>query len=114
MTFIVPLSFYLLYLHYYAVGLILIAIVQGASAMIIPFIIPSLFPTNIRLSGIAFAYNISSTIFGGLSPILLTALINQKFNVYLVPVFYLEFVVLIISPLSLMIMKTNKSSSEHI
>jgi ABC-type transport system involved in multi-copper enzyme maturation permease subunit len=64
----------------------LLAIVEGGSAMLIPFIISSLFPTHIRFTGVALAYNISFTIFGGLSPIIISSLINQHFNVYLVPV----------------------------
>jgi MFS family permease len=113
MAFVVPFSFYLLYLHYYAAGVFLLAVVQGGSAMLVPFIITSLFPTNIRLTGVALAYNISFTIFGGLSPILISSLINHNFNLYLVPIFYLEFIVLIICPISLKIIKIRKLATAH-
>src|SRR3990167_9045306 len=37
----------------------------------------ALFPTQVRYSGIAFSYNTSLAIFGGLSPLVVTALIKQ-------------------------------------
>ncbi|HLB56694.1 MAG TPA: MFS transporter [Coxiellaceae bacterium] len=40
-------------------------------------VLAALFPTQVRYSGIAFSYNISLAIFGGLSPLVVTALIQQ-------------------------------------
>ncbi|MCX8514693.1 MAG: MFS transporter [Burkholderiales bacterium] len=105
MAIIVPISFYLFYLKYYAVGVFLIATVQGGAAMLTPFIITSLFPTKIRLTGVALAYNISFTIFGGLSPVLISTFINMGDNIYITPFLYLEIIVLMICPLSLQFIK---------
>jgi hypothetical protein len=42
-----------------------------------PVIISSLFPTNLRYSGIALCYNISYATFGGFTPALATFLIDN-------------------------------------
>jgi MHS family proline/betaine transporter-like MFS transporter len=50
-------------------------------------IVSTLFPTNIRYSGIALSYNGAYAIFGGLSPLVCTIAINQ-FNSLYAPAFY--------------------------
>lgn len=47
----------------------------------------TLFPTSVRYSGIAMSYNLAYAIFGGLSPVICTIIINQ-FDSVLAPAFY--------------------------
>ena len=67
----------------------LFAIIQGALVALPPTLLSYIFPVHIRLSGIALSYNISFVIFAGLTPILITALIEQMHMIYLVPVLWI-------------------------
>lgn len=75
-------------------GLIMLGSLEGVAAMIVPLAICSLFTTSIRLTGVAFCYNIGFTIFGGLSPVIISSLINLGYNAYLTPLIYLIVVVI--------------------
>ncbi len=63
----------------------LFAVFQGSLVALIPVILSDIFPTNIRLSGVALSYNISFVIFGGLTPIIITILIQKTGAIFLVP-----------------------------
>lgn len=76
-------------------GLMILSILQGISAMIIPLLICTLFPTKIRLTGVALCYNMGFTIFGGLAPIIISSFINSGYNIYLTPMIYLLVIVAI-------------------
>jgi hypothetical protein len=65
--------------------------------MLIPLIICTLFEPPIRLTGVAFCYNIGFTLFGGMAPVLISTLINLGYNPYLMPVIYLLLIVVICS-----------------
>ena len=59
-------------------------VVLGAS----PAIIAEVFPTRLRSGGTALSYNVSVAIFGGLTPVVLTALLAATGNAY-IPAYYL-------------------------
>ncbi len=93
---LVPLSFYLIAYDLGLLGgLIMLGVLEGGAAMIVPLLITYLFPAKIRLTGVALSYNLSFTLFGGIAPIIVTALINTGFNAYLVPMAYLMIVIAI-------------------
>ena len=52
------------------------ALVLGSVTGIAPLLLSQLFPTQVRYSGIAFSYNVSFALFGGLTPVIAMALIN--------------------------------------
>jgi len=58
-----------------------ITLYQGS----IPAIILQIFPTQIRAIGTAFSFNMISVIFGGLTPLILTFLIQMNKTYYVVP-----------------------------
>ncbi len=62
----------------------------SSSIMIYPSLLVELFPTAIRYTGIAIAYNVAFAFFGGLTPFIVTYLIEKTQNV-LAPGFYLTF-----------------------
>lgn len=75
------------------VGLIFLSSLEGIAAMIVPLIICTLFSTPVRLTGVAFCYNIGFTLFGGMAPALISTLINHGYNVYFTPMIYLLIIV---------------------
>lgn len=95
---LIPCSYWLISnknLSLLFVGLIILGILQGMSAMLIPLIICDLFSASIRLTGVALCYNLGFTIFGGLAPVIISTLINVGHGVYLTPVIYLLVIVVI-------------------
>ncbi|MCX8514692.1 MAG: MFS transporter [Burkholderiales bacterium] len=94
MLFIIPAAYYLISLQWYVVGVLLLTMLQGGAAMLVPYLITNLFPTNIRLTGVALSYNFAFSVLGGLPPLIISYFIKQHFNVYLVPVVYLELIVI--------------------
>ncbi len=97
----IPISYWLISLNsnwfLISIGLITLGILEGVAAMLIPLILCTLFKTSIRLTGVAFCYNIGFTLFGGIAPILVSAFINMGYNVYLTPLIYLLIIILICS-----------------
>jgi MFS family permease len=61
------------------------AILQGALTSLPLIILFDLFPTSIRLTGVALSYNIAFVLFGGLIPITMTALIEYTKRPYSMP-----------------------------
>jgi MFS family permease len=57
---------------------ILIALCLGIISSTIPSLISSLFPTQVRFSGIATSYNMAQAIGGGITPMLITAFSNKE------------------------------------
>lgn len=93
---LVPCSYFLISFEYsLRAALIILGILEGIAAMIIPLLITYLFPVQIRLTGVALCYNLSFTLFGGVAPVAISALIKSGHNIYLTPMFYLMFIVLI-------------------
>lgn len=97
---LIPLSYWLIDLQFYAAGTIILAILEGAAAMIIPYLVTCLFPAKIRLTGVAMCYNISFTIFGGMAPIIISSGIKAGYGVYVTPLVYM-FVILIVCAIGL-------------
>ncbi|CEG58789.1 MFS transporter [Legionella fallonii] len=98
---LIPLSYWLISVNtssvFLVLGLIILGVLEGVAAMIIPLIICSLFTTSIRLTGVALCYNIGFTLFGGIAPMVVSTLINMGYNVYLTPLIYLLAIVIICS-----------------
>jgi MHS family proline/betaine transporter-like MFS transporter len=94
MIFVVPFAYYLLSIQFNIIGVVLLSMLQGCAAMLTPYIITNLFPTNIRLTGVSLSYNIAFSVLGGLPPLFITYFINLHYNLYLVPIVYLELTIL--------------------
>lgn len=62
----------------------LVVLLGGA----MPSALPAIFPTQVRYSGFAIAYNVSTSLFGGTAPLVITWLIAQTQNNY-IPAYYL-------------------------
>lgn len=90
---LVPYSFWLISENHWLVGLVLLSILEGIAALLIPMLICGFFTTSIRLTGVAFCYNIGFTLFGGLAPVIISQFINMGYSVYLTPIVYLLVVV---------------------
>lgn len=71
------------------------AVFQGVLVTLPPILLGNLFPVHVRLSGVALSYNISFVIFGGLTPIVLTGLIEKTGMLYVMPVMCMIFTSLI-------------------
>lgn len=76
-------------------ALAVFAVIQGALVPLPPILLSHLFPTQIRLSGVALSYNISFVLFGGLTPIIVTELIEKTGYIYLSPMLCLGVAVLV-------------------
>ncbi|WOF23641.1 MFS transporter [Microbacterium betulae] len=68
-------------------GACTMAVVFAGHTAVIHILIVELFPTRIRYSAYGLGYNISSALFGGTAPLLMTWLIGLTGNVYM-PAFY--------------------------
>lgn len=79
---------YAYYPEFYLLALAASALLLGFSAGVIPRLLSELFPTQIRYSGIAVAYNVGFAIFGGLTPFISLSLIYYT-NSVTIPALYL-------------------------
>jgi MHS family proline/betaine transporter-like MFS transporter len=70
-----------------AVGACVMAVIFAGHTGVIHVLLVELFPTRVRYSAYGLGYNISSALFGGTAPLLMTFLIGQTGNVY-IPAFY--------------------------
>ncbi|MFD1213210.1 MFS transporter [Arthrobacter sp. GCM10027362] len=68
-------------------GASIMAIVFAGHTAVIHILIVELFPTRVRYSAYGLGYNISSALFGGTAPLLMTWLISTTGNIYM-PAFY--------------------------
>lgn len=57
-------------------GLLILGLEVVLFAAATPATLPALFPTGIRQSGLSISYNVSVSLFGGTTPVVMTALIN--------------------------------------
>lgn len=76
-------------------ALSLFAIFQGALVVFPPIFLSALFPIQIRLTGVALSYNIAFVLFGGLTPIVVTTLVEHTHMPYMSPFICLLIVSLI-------------------
>ncbi len=74
-------------------ALVLFAIFQGFLVVLPSIVLSYLFPVNVRLTGVALAYNISFVLFGGLTPIIITSIIAETTGL----VFIIPFVILFVA-----------------
>lgn len=84
-----PTSYFLIANGSYWLGACILAILEGAAAMVIPLIVTYLFPAKIRLTGVALSYNIGFSIFGGLAPIIISSFIELGYDAILTPIVYI-------------------------
>lgn len=68
-------------------GACIMAAVFAGHTAVIHILIVELFPTRVRYSAYGLGYNVSSALFGGTAPLLMTWLISSTGNVYM-PAFY--------------------------
>lgn len=95
-VFLVAICYYLISTHAFVLGsLITLGIVTGIFTALSPAIITTLFPTKVRLSGVALCYNIGFSVFGGLAPVIIASCIDVGLNKFLTPVIYICFVYLL-------------------
>lgn len=92
---IIPLAYWSIKEQYFLIGVTILSILEGASAMLIPYLITSLFPAKIRLTGVAMSYNIGFTLLGGLAPIIISSAIKSGYGVYETPLFYMAAIIMI-------------------
>jgi MFS transporter, MHS family, proline/betaine transporter len=71
-------------------GLMLLAVFSSTFQGTMPSVLPSLFFTNVRNGALAITYNISTSLFGGTTPLVVSWLISQTNN-RMVPAYYLIF-----------------------
>lgn len=67
------------------VALVVFAIFQGFLVTIPPIFLSYLFPIEVRLTGVALSYNLSFVLFGGLTPIVVTSIIEKTGMIYISP-----------------------------
>jgi predicted MFS family arabinose efflux permease len=82
------IGYYLISIHSnLLIALILMSVNQGVVLVSAIVMLPRLYPTNVRLSGVSIPYNISSLIFIGVLPIIVTMLIAYTKAIFMVPIF---------------------------
>lgn len=70
-----------------ALGACIMAVVFAGHTGVVHILLVELFPTKVRYSAYGLGYNVSSAVFGGTAPLLMTFLIGQTGNTYM-PAFY--------------------------
>ena len=83
--------------HNLMLAMIVFTLFQGALITFPLVLLGSLFPVQIRLTGVALSYNLAFVLFGGLTPIVVTALIQQSQMPYMVPFVWLFLVSIVAS-----------------
>ncbi len=82
--------YFMLYSGYNLMAaIVLFALFQGALVTFPLVLLGSLFPVQIRLTGVALSYNLAFVLFGGLTPIVVTALIQHTQMPYMIPFVWL-------------------------
>lgn len=72
------------------IGLMFLAVFSSSFQGTMPSVLPSLFFTNVRNGALAITYNISASLFGGTTPLIVSWLISQTHD-RMVPAYYLVF-----------------------
>lgn len=72
------------------IGLLFIALFLTTFQGTMPSLLPSLFPTEVRQAGLSITYNVSTSLFGGPTPMVMAWLI-AKTNNYYIPAYFLIF-----------------------
>lgn len=110
---VVPLAYYLIgqKLSLFG-GYILLMLGHGLLGLLVPLYLTSLFPSNIRLSGVATCYNLSITSFAGFAPIIVTELIHRYNLVLAAPSGYIM-LFLLLGLLSLLLTSKKRDNSSR-
>lgn len=69
-------------------ALFILGLLTVSLAGIMPSTLPAIFPTRVRYGGFAISYNVSTSLFGGTAPYIITWLIARTGNT-MIPAFYL-------------------------
>lgn len=69
-------------------SLVILGLLTVSLAGVMPSTLPAIFPTHVRYGGFAIAYNVSTSLFGGTAPYIITYLISMTGNKFM-PAFYL-------------------------
>jgi len=69
-------------------ALIILGLLTVSLAGVMPSTLPAIFPTRVRYGGFAISYNVSTSLFGGTAPYIITYLIATTGN-KMIPAFYL-------------------------
>jgi MFS family permease len=80
---------------YLQIALVLLAVSVAVPTVCVPHLLSLMFPVQVRLSGVALAYNIGFGIFGGMVPIVITYFIKSGGNIFMVPVVFLGLIILV-------------------
>jgi MHS family proline/betaine transporter-like MFS transporter len=91
------------------IGLVVMALLLLPMASTIPATLPALFPTRIRYGAFAIGYNVSTALFGGTAPVIVTFLITATGS-KLIPGFYLMAAAVVAAPAIMMMPETSKIS----
>lgn len=84
------ICYYLIYLYNYIyIGILFFAIFYGALNVLSMICISYIFPQEICLSGVALSYNAATVIFGGLTPLLVTMIIENTGWIYTAPLIFI-------------------------
>ena len=73
------------------VGLLIIACFMATFEGVMPSLLPSMFYTKVRLRTLSLVYNIGAAIFGGLTPFILSTLVETT-GQKIAPSYYLMFI----------------------
>lgn len=69
-------------------GLVILHLLVVMLSATMPAVLPSIFPTRVRYGGFAISYNVSTVIFGGFAPMVITLMIKLT-GLELMPAYYL-------------------------
>lgn len=95
------ICYFMLYTgHNFIWAMIIFTLFQGALVTFPLVLLGTLFPVQIRLTGVALSYNLAFVLFGGLTPIIVTALIQHTQMPYMMPFIWL-FAVSIVASMAL-------------
>ncbi len=82
--------YFMLYMsHNFLWAIVIFVLFQGALVTLPLALLGTLFPVEIRLTGVALSYNLAFVLFGGLTPIVVTALIQHTQMPYMMPFIWL-------------------------
>ncbi|HEY3682617.1 MAG TPA: MFS transporter [Streptosporangiaceae bacterium] len=91
------------------IGLVVMGLLLLPMASTIPATLPALFPTRIRYGAFSIGYNVSTSLFGGTAPLIVTALITATGS-KLIPGFYLMAAAVVAAPAIMLMPETAKIS----
>jgi MFS family permease len=105
-------SFYSFAGHSFAL-LCLLYVIMGLAVglvAVVPYVMVNAFPARVRVTGVSFSYNISYAVFGGLTPVLLTWLVEYD---PMATAYYLVFIAVLAGGLGAYIIRNKQMLEPH-